>query len=317
MAYGQSKWVLRDLSQAMANAVFKHAHPRFIRENGDCLKFNGFWRNGDKQNVCLRRNNATWHDAKTGEGGGCKDFAKTAFHMTLPDFMRQFGNNTSAHMMGETIDIRKIFSEIDRTLPNKPINLIWSQINNTAPDNLAITWLEGERGFKNVSDIWVADLDAYRIRIFAILNLFTTIFLNAEFLRNLDLMVPLRSTHSDEVKNILFRTISHCDKDAKARLLPNVGGWHEPDGSPRAFGFPHLIIDFPHLVLCEGMADYFAAECLLKHDEDFLPIGVANADALIQWAKWLVDNRYSGGTTIVYQLDKDKEEISLKKPSVH
>ena len=224
MAYGESKWVLRDLSQAMANAVFKHAHPRFIRENGDCLKFNGFWRNGDKQNVCLWRNNATWHDAKTGEGGGCKDFAKTAFHMTLPDFMRQFGNNTSAHMMGETIDIRKIFSEINSTLPNKPINLIWSQINNTAPNNLAITWLEGERGFKNVSEYVGSGFRCLQDKDIRYFESIHHDFLKHRISAGSQLMVPLRSTLWDEVKNILSRTISHCDKDAKARLLPNVGG---------------------------------------------------------------------------------------------
>ena len=92
MAYGETKWDITDLSQAMANAIFQEANKRFLRQTGDMVRFNGFWREGDKQNVCAWLNKATWHDAKTGEGGGCKEFARVAFNMSLPEFMQHYCN---------------------------------------------------------------------------------------------------------------------------------------------------------------------------------------------------------------------------------
>jgi hypothetical protein len=119
------------------------------------------------------------------------------------------------------------------------------------------------------------------------------------------LVAPLRGTKSDEVKNIFFRSITNISKEEKSRLLPNAGGWTEPDGSPRSFGFPHLIKESPHLILCEGMADYFAAEFLIKGNGDFLSIGASNADGMTKWAKWLVATRYKGVLTMIHQLDGD------------
>ena len=92
MEYLPTTWTIDDLSRAMTNAVFQHANGRLLKQNGDIIKFNGFWRNGDKQNVCAWLNKATWHDIKTGDGGGGKEFAKVAFNISLPEFMEKFGN---------------------------------------------------------------------------------------------------------------------------------------------------------------------------------------------------------------------------------
>lgn len=75
----------------------------------------------------------------------------------------------------------------------------------------------------------------------------------------------------------------------------------------KSFRFPHLIDDFPNIVLCEGMADYFAAEYLLDKNEKYLALGAANADALIKWAQWLGEKQYQGCVHFIYQLDLNDE----------
>src|SRR5580658_3777199 len=90
MTYGTEKWTTNDLAQAMSNAVSQRADSRFVKWDSNSVRFNGFWRNGDKTNVRLWLDRATWHDAKTGEGGGCKEFAKIAFNMDLKEFMHGF-----------------------------------------------------------------------------------------------------------------------------------------------------------------------------------------------------------------------------------
>lgn len=306
MANGASKWELGALAQAMENAIVQHAHPRFLRRNNELLKFNGFWRDGDRQNVCLWTNKATWHDAKTGQGGGCKEFAKTAFNMTLPDFMKQFGNTAFPYPMRNVFELRKPFGEIKDTLPSKSINLIWSQINNIASNDLGLTWLEQERGFKNINTYVGSGFICLQDEHISHFETIHHDFLKYRLSVGPQLLVPLRSAHSDAIKNIFFRTITPCDNDVKTRLLPHAGGWHDPDDSPRAFGFPHLIKDFPNLVLCEGMADYLACELLLDREHNFLPIGVGSATALPKWANWLADNKFNGQVIIIFHLDQDK-----------
>jgi hypothetical protein len=308
MGYNHKQWDSSDFTVAMKTAIENHCDTKYFLMEKDKIHFNGFWRNGDKQNVCLWTNNATWHDVKTGDGGGCKEFAKTAFNMTLPDFMKRFGG-AQAHRVGSTtIAVRKILDKAPESFLSKSINLIWSEVINTSIDNygLALTWLEDERGFEGVSKFVGSGFTCLHDEHIEHFKKIHHDFLRHRLKIGNQLMVPLRSAHSEEIKNIVFRTISLCEKHEKTRLLPHAGGWSEADGWPRAFGFPHLIMDFPNLVLCEGMADYFAAECLLKNNEKYLPIGAANADALSKWAQWLIDHKYPGHITIVYHLDKNE-----------
>ena len=61
------------------------------------------------------------------------------------------------------------------------------------------------------------------------------------------------------------------------------------------------------------MADYIAAECLLRREEKYLPIGAANADALDKWAHWLSQKKYTGHTVLLYHLDRNEaNKLSLQ-----
>jgi hypothetical protein len=301
-----AKWTVDELSQAMANAIFASANSRLLKQQGDIVKFNGFWRKGDKQNVCAWLNKAAWHDAKTGEGGGCKEFAKVAFNINLPEFMERFG----PHKLLASSDFKKAIN--DKPGPS-PVTLIKSveQIFQSLcrPDKIrndrASEWLE-ERGLvdpRSYIGSGFANLNESDISIFDDQH---QNFIRQRLSIAHQIIVPLRSPDSAQAKNLFFRSISSCPKEDKSRLLPNAAGWHEPDGAPRAFGFPHLINDFPNLILCEGMADYFTTELLLDCEHNFLPIGVGSASALPKWAIFLAEQGFDGNVIIIFHLDQDK-----------
>lgn len=290
----------------MKVAIEANGDSRYIQTEKGKVLFNGFWRDGDKQNVCMWLDRATWHDAKTGEGGGCKEFAKTAFNLELPEFMRLFGNptNVSEHLE----KTRKTTWPSEQKPLLKPVNHIWSEMIKLIPaeTKIAAKWFEIERGFTDVqcfAENGVTCLNERHVHLFEERH---QKFLRHRLTLGKQLVVPIRNVHSDRVQNLFFRTITQCDKNEKSRLLPGAGGWSEPDGSPRAFGFPHLFREFSNMVICEGMADYMAAECLLEQEEKYLPIGAANADALVKWAKWLSQSKYPGHTVLVYHLDRDQ-----------
>jgi hypothetical protein len=295
------KWTSADLSAAIKTAVLQNSSQTKV--SGGKLLFNGFWRQGEHQNVCLWPDRGTWHDAKTGDGGGCKEFAKVAFNLSLPEFMKRFG--TLSSQINDNLPLKEIF-DAQKQL-NKSINQIWlelQKLDQNQPD-LAEKWLISERGFYlprfNIGSGF-ANLSIEGVELF---EHFHQKFIRHRLSLGPQVIVPLRGIHSDQVQNLFFRAISECSKEEKSRLLAGAGGWHETDGTPRAFGFPHLIHDFPNLVLCEGMADYFAAECLLEDNEKFLPIGTASASAIPKWAEWLIKTNYKGQIIIVNQWDEN------------
>jgi hypothetical protein len=294
-------WELGDLSQAMANAIFQNAHDRYLKQNGDILKFNGFWRNGDKQNVCAWLNKAAWHDAKTGEGGGCKEFARVAFNLDLKEFMCQFGGKLQPLLIKKTLHQPK---SIDLQIA---VGEIWKKLRDRDlhREDLAAEWLSNQRGFNEprsnigsgFANLYSEDIELFDKSLHA--------FLKHRLSLGPQLVVPIRNYFGGETHNLFFRSISNTDKGEKSRLLPGYGGWGSDDNMLRAFGLPHLIHDFPEVILCEGMADYFAVECLLGQSSSHLPIGVPSASALPKWATFLSQTKFSGHIILIYQLDVD------------
>ena len=304
-----STWTTNDFALAMRSAIESNSRQNLIKYGNSKLIFNGFWRNGDKQNVCLWTDKATWHDAKTGEGGGCKEFAKIAFNLSLKEFMDRFWQNTQ---QTKELNSHKQISNSLRRDQSSTIETdkLWSLIekNDLLIPDLATQWLHEVRGFSSPRSTIGSG--------FANLTRHNEIFFHQHihFVRRRQnigphLLVPIRSVNSHKVQNIFFRAISNVAKEEKSRLLTGAGGWNDQDGSPRAFGFPNLTFDFPNLVMCEGMADYFAAEYLLYGDEKFLPLGVPSASALPKWAQWLKSIRYQGRVIWIYQLNVNSNGI--------
>lgn len=313
----KNKWETRDFSKAMKNAVEVNSDHKYLKVGSDKILFNGFWRNGNNQNLCLWLDKATWHDAKTGDGGGCKEFAKTAFNMSLTDFMHRYGTTTV--QISEPNSIKDDFDKPQNL--TKTVHEVWLglQKNDRNRSDLADEWLKNKRGFNSPRQIIGSGFANLGLEDLGLFEPQHHKLIQQRLALGPQIVAPLRGVNSDQVQNLFFRSISECSKEEKSRLLTGAGGWGEPGGSPRAFGFPHLIHDFPKLVLCEGMADYFAAECLLGDEYNFLPLGAASASALPKWARWLIDNNYYGRLIIVPQLDQNShgqasaKEIGQKK----
>ena len=240
-----TKWTTFDFSSAIKNAVLSNASNNFLSVKSDKVLFNGFWRNGDKQNICLWLDKATWHDAKTGEGGGCKEFAKTAFNLELREFMTRYGQ----------LPLEKPMQESLRKAPSTPftklVSQLWAQLQQKdlhRPDKAA-EWLSEQRGFEKPRQhigSGFSNLDASDVQLFDSQH---RSLISHRVSLGPQLLAPLRGIHSDQVQNLFIRSLVDIPKEEKSRLLTGAGGWGEPDGSPRAFGFPHLIHDFPNLVL--------------------------------------------------------------------
>ncbi len=299
-------WSIKDLGYAMRNAVLRHAEPRLTKERNNKILCNGFWRSGDKQNVCIWTDTATWKDIKTDDGGGCKKFAEHVFNLSLPEFMEQYGSSLSAPIKQRQQQPRSnpIFDD--------SINTIWMRIQK---DNYNISravdgFLEA-RGFINPRSCIGS---GYAELTYSLCDSFSSshkTFLLDRLNTGPQLLVPIRSITSDRISNLFIRSIAPKSQDQKSRLLPEMGGWHDEETNPRAFGFPHLIDEFEHLILFEGMADYFAGEYLLDHDHKFLPLGVPSASFFPKWAELLGQRKYKGKVTIVYQLDRQNGKLSI------
>lgn len=292
----------------MQNAIETTVSSNCLRRHEDKITFNAFWCNKRKhklkRTVCFWIGKANWFDAMTGEGSGVVGFAKTAFNLTLPEFMERFGQNVHKKV------ISKPKNPIPIPHPVVHVHQIWNQLQqrDSQRKDFSAEWLKS-RGFDNPRlniGSGFCNIDLGDIKLFPKQH---HSLIRHRVSMSHQLIAPLRGVNDDQVKNFFIRAIADVSKDEKSCLLTGAGGWSEPDGSPRAFGFPHLIHDFPSVILCEGMADYFAVECLLNCGRNLLPIGATNACALVTWAKWLIATKYQGRVIILYQLDKDSSGI--------
>lgn len=299
-------WDVRELGNAMRNAVLQHADPRWTKERNNKILCNGFWRGGDKQNVCIWPDTATWKDIKTAEGGGCKKFAEHAFNLSLPEFMERYGNSF--------LHQPKKFKESpnDNEIPSESLDTIWKNIvkDNYYSSRAADSFLEA-RGFINPRSCIGSGYADLKIEYCDFFSSSHAAFLRDRAGQGKHLLVPIRDIASDMVSNLFVRSLAPQRSDQKSRLLPHMGGWHDNEKNPRAFGFPHLIHEFNHLLLFEGMADYFAGEYLINHDHNFLPIGVPSASFFPKWAELLANKKYKGNVTIIYQLDRQNGKLSI------
>jgi len=312
MRISSLKWSTDELAKAMQSAILGHANSRFLKVSGNKIFFNGFWRDGNKQNVCAWLDSATWHDAKTGEGGGCKDFAQTAFNLTLPEFMERYSYETSPK---ETFSFPKQGQKSANALADYQIDEIWKKLcsRDLTRENHAKLWLENVRGLTS-PDTYIGS--GFASLYETDLNIFDSShygFLKNRLSRGPQLIAPIRGVNSNNVVNLFFRSITNVSKEYKSRLLPNSGGWGCDEREPRAFGFPKLIKDFPLIILCEGMADYFATECLLGQSSNCLALGVPSASSFPKWATFLSNVDFQGNLVILYQLDTNIEGVVSSK----
>ena len=296
------KWTLDHFNHAMRSAIEKNANKRFLRTRGDKILFNGFWRQGNKQNVCAWINKATWSDMKTGEGGGVKEFASVAFNQSLPEFMASYGPADSQIVTPIEFKAEEIVEcDLDRIFKNLTAKRKEIQ-------DCATLWLETVRGIDNPREKIYSGFEniAPSDAIFFPLGLKS--FIASRTVNGHHLVAPLRSPKSEKIENFFFRKLNFkeqfVDPAEKSRLLPGVGGLSTDDNLPLGFGLPHLAPDAGMVVLCEGFVDTLCMEAMLEEYLHITVIGSPSAKFLPKWSQWLADNS-KATLCVVCHLDEE------------
>lgn len=84
----RTTWTSEDYGAAMIRCCEERADN--IRRTKDGVRCAAFYRGGDDDNLCVSEAKGCYHDQKTGESGGAKDFAGL-LGMKLPEFMDRYG----------------------------------------------------------------------------------------------------------------------------------------------------------------------------------------------------------------------------------
>ena len=299
------KWTLDHFNYALRAAIEKHANKKFLRTYSNKILFNGFWRQGNKQNVCAWLNKATWSDAKTGESGGIKEFASVAFGLSLPEFMNEYGPTCSQST--KPVEIKKekpVICDLDsifKTLGK----------NRVAKEDHAALWLEEARGIELPREKIYSGFENITPKEAHLFSQAHKGFISHRTKTGKHLVAPLRSPQSDKIENLFFRKIGFLGEnfgaEEKSRLLPNVGGLSKKDGTPLGFGLPHLVEEADIVVLCEGFADTLCLEAMLEDHLNITVIGSPSAKFLPKWSQWLANN-CNATLFVVYHLDHSKDD---------
>ena len=299
----KEKWTLDHFNYALRAAIEKHANKRFLRERNGKLLFNGFWRQGNKQNVCAWLNKATWADAKTGESGGIKDFASIAFNLSLPEFMTEYGPADSQIIEPMQFKPEKVIScDLDDIFKKL------AQKRKAGFYDYAAFWLEKVRGIKFPRERIYSGFENITPSDSCYFPLSLQGFVEGRAARNNQLVAPLRGPKSERIENFFFREINftgRTDPEQKSRLLPNIGGLSTKDGLPLGFGMPCLATEATIVVLCEGFVDTLCVEALLEDHLNIAVIGSPSAKFLPKWSRWLAENT-NARLIVISHLDEAK-----------
>lgn len=287
----ETKWALENYRSAILNAVRTNA--KHHRIAGNKILFNGFWRNGSKENVCAWTDTATWHDLKTGEGGGVKKFAEIAFGCSLQEFMERF---SELHFPA-----RPLVSQQFQSKKNEAqviLNEAWQGVASGG-SNRARKWLDIERGISISSeraDFFIADLQPLSHRLYPdAISSFVEKFENRP-----GLVSPIINFETGDVVNCIIRLVEEAGSN-KARFLPNQPVIRT-DKAPVGFGEPHLHKKATNIILCEGLTDTIAATALAQNREKTIVIGATSANALPFIGQWLSANS-DAHINLIFHLD--------------
>jgi hypothetical protein len=182
------KWSSSDLSNALHYAILSSANHKRIKQSNGKILFNGFWRGGDKQNVCAWLDRATWHDAKTGEGGGVKDFAAVAFNLSLPEFMARF--------CSIPVPIRPAVQLVARQAL-EPVSLesSWRALESRRPEtaDAAALWLQNARGIERPRETTYSGFESITVDDAVLFPRMQQAFLKDRLAQGSFLAAPIRS----------------------------------------------------------------------------------------------------------------------------
>lgn len=285
----------------MLAAIHANADPRSVRQRRDHVDFNAWWRGGDGPSVRIYPSRATWRDIITGESGGAKDFAATAFGgMSLRDFMQRWGD-PSARPAPRPAPVQ---------LPN-----IWE--NNAA----AHVWHRHEVQGSPFLDRWCVVRGWPITEIGSLCSPFradagwptgvcrddgTTLpqWLKEKMTAGRAILMPLRSARDGGVASLVLRWPNPPPGALKSMTLPGCK-LLDNDGTPRGYGDASGVWREARTFLFEGGPDTVAGDIVLGRG--VVSAGAVSAGELPKWARVLA---HKGPVVVVPHLDKD----SSKRP---
>lgn len=274
---------LLDLAYAMQRAVEQHAAPRTLSRVGPRMYFNGWWREGKNPNCLVNVGNATWHDFKTGEGGGCKHFAQTAFGLGLRDFLDRFGRLDPSQPR---------IPPPPEPPPRDGIPAFWDQLKARAAASAAWVRRRGVPPDEVVSGF--ADLSAGAFRHEPYMEGWVQRFVRAN---GQAIVVPMRSMATGAVENLHFRSLI---PGRERRFMPRGRLTWQDD--VRLYGMADKALDAGLTVVTEGAFDTMALEAMLRPLSEVCVVGVAGTGLYTALARALFRKR-RGSVMFVPQVD--------------
>jgi hypothetical protein len=138
-----TKWTPADFGAAMVDYVEHHAQ-RIKRRPDGGVECEAFYRDGDNPaSLRIWADRGTWADARTSDGGGCKDFAERVAGMTLPDFMATHGSGTPR--ISQNRQSAPPTRETSTKLAPEAVAAFWASCARIADDTKVSRYLDTRR----------------------------------------------------------------------------------------------------------------------------------------------------------------------------
>lgn len=315
------KWEAHHYGAALMAAIESRADT-LVPAASEMIRFNAWWREGDGPTVSAWPHKGTWHDHKTQEGGGVKEFARTAFKMSFTAFMDKFGGVS-------VLPLRRAHLEVAKPLIRPGIiDACWSTLVASRSEwfDHAAFWLEHIRGIPAPRELIYSGFETITVESTTVKPYTKATprpvfppgqqrFLREHLSRGEFMAAPIRSAKTGLVNNILLRRLDPEGKADKVRLLPGCGGWSDEDGTPRGYGMLHQARDASTVVLCEGLVDTLSAEALLQGQPAVSVVGSPSAKTLPRLGQWLSQNS-AAGIAVLFHLDSDLQSGKISATGI-
>jgi hypothetical protein len=289
------------------------------REVDDGVVCNAFWRGDPKVTVKIFTTTGAWSDAKTGESGGARDFARLN-GMTLRQLLRAFpAQGRVDRSPTPQVPLTRLLPPLP-PLPDIPGQLatqtpaaptfnaqaVWdAAVSDTASKERARSYLANDRG---LGSFVAAINDGY-----AGLNAAPCVVgerLATLLGEGVAVAVPLRDVYG-QIANVAFRLTHPRDGQPKCVTLP--GSSIGVPGRPVGFGNMRAAGNARILLIAEGLMDTLVAQALVG--PDVIVIGAHSASQLgSQWAN-AMPRALSPGTQIHLLPHMDGNGVGMKAMS--
>lgn len=295
------------LGAAMVRAAVFNAAK--LKDRGDHVDCNCWWRNGDDLNLRIYHGRGTWADVKLGEGGGARSFAER-MGLSLREFLDRYGSlpESFVHVLHDHVKPKPRTGDGSGWWGPGDAAACWdAHASNTPAKRVEKmrAWLWQKRGIPATARIssGVAPADAVHVP-----GLEARLWVDGILERGPAMLAPLRSlggADDGQVTGLVLRPAKPTSP--KFKTLNVKGIRSAPGSAPRVFG---LVAErgVEHVVICEGAPDTWTAEALCA--ELGAPVLVVGANGVGQMQAIAEAIKAWSGirVCIAYQLDSEKSD---------